>query len=116
MVYKLDYRPSDLLCPATLKWVDAEVGKKRLDECSPIRNCCALSIDSNPEDSSDDTNNTKQGNWIEEITLDLGESAPHLVNFSCLSEQGREFVLPHLKDFIDEVGCDMAKDFIIKLK
>jgi len=116
MVYKLDYRPSDLLCPATLKWVDAEVGKKRLDEYSPIRNCCALSIDSNPDDSSDDTNNIKQDNWIDEVTLDIGESEPHLVKVSCLSEEGREFVLPHLKDFIDEVGRDMAKDFIIKLK
>ena len=113
MVYKLDYRPSDLLCPATLKWVDAEVGKNRLDELSPIRNCCALTINSNPDESSDDT---RQGNSIEEITLDIGESEPHLVKFSCLSEQGREFVLPHLKDFIDEVGCDIAEDFIIKLK
>ena len=111
MVYKLDYRPSDLLCPVTLKWVDAEVGKKRLDEYSPIRNCCALSIDSNREDSS-----TRQGNSIDEVTLDIGESEPHLVKFSCLSEQGREFVLPHLKDFIDEVGCHIAEDFIIKLK
>ena len=116
MVYKLDYRPSDLLCPVTLKWVNAEVGKKRLDEYSPIRNCCALAIDSNPEDSSDYTNNKKQDNWIDEVTLDIGESEPHLVKFSCLSEQGREFVLPHLKDFIDEIGCEMAKDFIIKLK
>ena len=107
MTYKAEYKPSELLCPVNLKWVDFEVGKKRLDESSPIRHCCALS------DCPASGEESEFG--IEEITLDIGETE-HFVQVGMLSKQGREFVDPHVNEFVSEVGADISHSFIIKLR
>ena len=109
MTYKAEYKPSELLCPFNLKWVDFAVGKKRLEELSPLRHCCALFSESNLPDGEDSTT-------IDDIILDIGDDEPHLVNFGMLNSEGRDFILHHVQDFMDEVGIDLSQHFIIKLK
>ena len=114
MTYKAEYKPSELLCPVNQKWVDFEDGKKRLEECSPIRHCCALFNDStSPKQES---NVAKPRFRIEDITLDIGEKEPHLVQVGMLNKQGREFIDPHVNEFVSEVGTEMCSKFVIKLR
>ena len=108
MTYKAEFKPSELLCPVNLKWVDFDIGKKRLEESSPIRHCCAL--------SDCPASGVESKFRIEDITLDIGEKEPHLVQVGMLSTQGREFVDPHVTEFVSEVGADMSHAFIIKLR
>lgn len=114
MTYKAEYKPSELLCPVNMKWVDFEVGKKRLEERSPIRHCCDIFTDSpSPEAQS---NIAKPKFKIEDINLDIGEKETHLVQVGMLNKQGREFIDPHVYEFVKEVGLDMVNYFIIKLR
>ncbi len=111
MTYKAEYKPSELLCPVHLKWVDFQVGKKRLEEFSPIRNCCALfAADEGPNDAA------KPSFGIEDITLDIGEEEPYLIQVGMLNEQGRELVFPVVMEFAKEVGIDLCHYFTIKLR
>ncbi|KAL7537616.1 hypothetical protein ACHAXR_007964 [Thalassiosira sp. AJA248-18] len=114
MTYKAEYKPSELLCPVNLKWVDFEVGKKKLEECSPIRHCCALytSPPTPEEESDDDMPKFKK----DHITLDIGQGEQHFVQVGMLNRQGREYIDPHVNEFVSEVGgLEMCKKFIIKL-
>ena len=113
MTYKAEYKPSELLCPVNLKWVDFEVGKKRLEESSPIRHCCALS--DCPALGVEPTKFAKSKLCLEGVTLDIGEKEPHLVQVGMLNKQGREFVDPFIDEFVGEVGADISHSFIIKL-
>jgi hypothetical protein len=110
MTYKAEYKPSELLCPVNLSWVDFEVGKKRLEEFSPIRHCCAMS------DCRELKEFRESKLRIEEVTLDIGEKEPHLVQVGMLDKQGREIVDPHVTEFVSEVGADFSHAFIIKLR
>ena len=114
MTYKADYKPSELLCPVNMKWVDFEIGKKRLDKCSPIRHCCALSTDS--PSSEQESNVAPPIFRIEDMLLDIGEKEPHIVQAGMLNRQGREFIDPHVRKFVSEVGIDMCSKFVIKLR
>mmetsp|Transcript_34002 Transcript_34002/g.72484 ORF Transcript_34002/g.72484 Transcript_34002/m.72484 type:complete len:673 (-) Transcript_34002:25-2043(-) len=114
MTYKAEYKPSELLCPVNMKWVDFDDGKKRLEECSPIRHCCALFTDSRSVEQS--SNASKPGFKVEDITLDIGEKEAHLVQVGMLNRQGREFIDPHVNEFVSEVGINMCSKFVIKLR
>lgn len=50
MKYKAEYRPSELLCPTTYKWVDAARAQKILLAHSPVHHCCRLYYDDNIDD------------------------------------------------------------------
>ena len=113
MTYKAEYKPSELLCPVHLKWVEYETAKKRLEEFSPVRHCCALYADSSSEEDSDDA---KPKCTIDDIALDIGERGPHIVHVGMLNPSGREFIEPHVNEFVSEVGIDMCSKFIIKLR
>ncbi len=110
MTYKAEYKPSELLCPVNLSWVDFEIGKKRLDDFSPIRHCCALSDCQEPKKFE------QSKLRIEEVTLDIGEKEPHLVQVGMLDKEGREIVDPYVTEFVSEVGADISHAFIIKLR
>ena len=121
MSYKAEFRPSELLCPVHLKWVDFDIGKKRLKEYSPIRQCCSLFVDdstgSNTLDHDEESNPDDATNFrIEDITIDIGEREPYLIQVGMLNKQGREFVSPVVREFAKEVGIDLCRAFIIKLR
>eukprot|EP00797_Seminavis_robusta_P033090 Sro75_g041040.2 (786) ;mRNA; r:27365-29722 len=42
MRYKAEYRPSELLCPTTYKWVDAMLAQRIIQTYSPVQHCCTL--------------------------------------------------------------------------
>jgi len=91
MVYKAEYRPSELLCPSSGRWVDFEVAKQRLDAYSPVRHCCALYVEGegaassgcdggrhdDHDDDDDDVSNaghteSQESSLVERIMLDIG--------------------------------------------
>ena len=114
MTYKAEYKPSELLCPVNYKWVDFESAKKRLEEESPIRHCCALYNE--PPSAKNVSNGAERPRFgVDDITLDIGEKEPHLVQVEMLNKEGREFVAPHVNEFVAEVG-DICHKFIIKLR
>lgn len=120
MSYKAEFKPSELLCPVYLKWVDFDVGKKRLEECSPIRQCCNLFVadsgSSNVLDKEEESNSDDNSNFrVEDITLDIGEKEPYLIQVGMLNKQGKEFVGPFIREFAEEVGIDLCHAFIIKV-
>jgi arginyl-tRNA--protein-N-Asp/Glu arginylyltransferase len=47
MKYKAEYRPSELLCPTTYRWVDAMRAQKIIQANSPTKHCCTLYYDDN---------------------------------------------------------------------
>ncbi len=120
MSYKAEFKPSELLCPVHLKWVDFDFGKKRLEEYSPIRQCCSLfvadstseTVGHEEESTPDETSSFR----IEEMTLDIGEKEPCLIQVGMLNKQGKEIVGPVVREFVKEVGSDLCHEFIIKLR
>lgn len=42
MRYKAEYRPSELLCPTTYRWVPATLAQRILPLLSPVQHCCTL--------------------------------------------------------------------------
>lgn len=113
MIYKAEYRPSELLCPVHFKWVDFEVAKKRLESKSPVRHNCAL--------YEDETNNgsAKEGIFIENIVLDVGDGGfledSNLLTVSMLSREGRRLIDPVIAEYVNEVGLELARKLIVKL-
>ena len=121
MSYKADFKPSELLCPVHLKWVDFDIGKKRLEEYSPIRNCCNLYVTDSASpgvghEEESEHDDDKSNFRIDDITLDIGGKEPCLIQVGMLNKQGREFVGPVVKEFAKEVGIDLCYAFIIKLR
>jgi len=114
MSYKAEFKPSELLCPVHLKWVDFDIGKKRLEEYSPIRNCCNLYV---TDSAITGVDHEEESDFrIDDITLDIGGKEPCLIQVGMLNKQGREFVGPVIKEFAKEVGIDLCHAFIIKLR
>ena len=116
MTYKAEYKPSELLCPVNLKWVDYEAGKKRLEQCSPLRHCCALTDPSTSDEEETEGDRAKPKFRIEDVMLDIGEGEQHLLQVGMLSQSGREYIDPHVNEFVTEVGHEMCRKFVIKLR
>ena len=136
MSYKAEYKPSELLCPATARWVDFEAAKERLDTHSPVRHCCALSL-TDPSDGREGHGNPhhpreRSGRQapIEAVSLNIGSGggggAPlppeagggqqqPSVTVGMLNRQGRAIVTPLVEEFIDEVGPEVSRRCIIQL-
>jgi arginine-tRNA-protein transferase len=116
MNYKAEYKPSELLCPVTSKWVDFETAKKVLEERSPDRHCCALfDVTHSAEDEASIT--AMKQSAVDKMALDIGTSPEEsqVVRVNMLNGQGRELVDPVVKEFVNEVGVDMCSRFVIKL-
>ena len=132
MVYKAEYKPSELLCPTTSRWVDFEAAKKILDEHSPVRQRCTLFTVSKATNKKDDERHsnrsplrcnsayTKQHKsaLLDSMMLDIGDvggkgSPP--ITVSMLNPEGRRIVDPLIREFIEEVGFDVSRRCIIRL-
>jgi len=116
MNYKAEYKPSELLCPVTSRWVDFETAKKVLEERSPDRHCCALfDVTHSAEDEASIT--AMKQSAVDKMALDIGTSPEEsqVVRVNMLNGQGRELVDPVVNEFVNEVGVDMCSRFVIKL-
>ena len=133
MVYKAEYKPSELLCPTTNRWMDFEIAKKILDERSPVRQCCTLFLGSIPkEKNEDDERHSNRSSLrrnslyteehkaalVDSMLLDIGDiggEGPPPITVSMLNPEGRTMVDPLIKEFIDEVGFDVSRRCRIRL-
>ncbi|KAL7497687.1 hypothetical protein ACHAWT_005645 [Skeletonema menzelii] len=116
MNYKAEYKPSELLCPVTSKWVDFETARKVLEERSPDRHCCALfDVPHSAEDETSDAANKQS--FVDKMALDIGTTAEEsqVVRVDMLNGQGRELVDPVVTEFVNEVGVDICSRFVLKL-
>jgi Arginine-tRNA-protein transferase, C terminus len=104
MNYKGDYHPSELLCPTTYKWVDAEVAKAIIQKDSPEHHCCTLY---KAKDASDKTNGAQLvPKTVDEIPIEVGFGTP--VTLGLLHQQGQEIVRPLLQEFMDQAGPEIV--------
>ena len=133
MIYKAEYKPSELLCPTSNRWIDFEVAKRILDERSPVRQCCTLFLDSVPkEKNEDDERHSNRSSLrrtsayteehkaalVDSMLLDIGDIGGQghpPITVSMLNPEGRTMVDPLIKEFIDEVGFDVSRRCIIRL-
>jgi arginyl-tRNA--protein-N-Asp/Glu arginylyltransferase len=109
MRYKIEYRPSELLCPVTYRWVEAEQGKQTLLRNSPQRHYCQLYLDGNAAGSSQEhpqSTSQSQAAVHDTIALDVGAGFPVTLNH--LQPRGRAFLEPILTEFVAEAGIRVA--------
>lgn len=132
MRYKAEYYPSELLCPTHHKWVDAHEAQKILSRDSPEHHCCTLYTE-----GTDPTAAPVTANGTATTTLSsgppMGQSSitltptqtlnrvplivggPSAVTLPMLNTSGQDIVRPLLREFIDEVGSDVAARCTIRL-
>lgn len=110
MRYKADYHPSELLCPTTYVWVDAEQAKETIQRESPERHCCALY--SNGDSAHGSTTvatgvaTTTVTAATDKILMEVGAASP--VTIGMLLPPGQALVRPHLEEFIKEAGAEIG--------
>ena len=132
MVYKAEFKPSELLCPTTSRWVDFEAAKKILDEQSPVRQCCTLFTVAKTTNEEDDERHSNRSSLtcnsmyteqhksalLESMMLDIGDvggKGNPPITVSMLNPEGRAMVDPLVREFIEEVGFDVSRRCIIGL-
>jgi arginyl-tRNA--protein-N-Asp/Glu arginylyltransferase len=109
MRYKIEYRPSELLCPVTYRWVEAEQGKQTLLRNSPQRHYCQLYLEDSATGSSQAhlrSTSSSQAAVLDTIVLDVGAGFPVTLNH--LQPRGRAFLEPILAEFVAEAGIRVA--------
>ena len=115
MVYKAEYKPSQLLCPVHFRWVDFEAAKKRLEHRSPTRHNCDLCDDETAATAAELDHRV----YIENIVLDIGDGVfmgdSSLLTVSMLSREGRKLIDPVITEYVNEVGTELARKLIVKL-
>mmetsp|Transcript_25834 Transcript_25834/g.39595 ORF Transcript_25834/g.39595 Transcript_25834/m.39595 type:complete len:1065 (+) Transcript_25834:180-3374(+) len=133
MKYKAEYKPSELLCPSRAIWTPYEIAKKRIEERSPLRNCCDISstdeelrkiIYVTPCDETScnlsemneyNKHSDDQIDNVNDIIFDIGQGPFMTLDMNMLSKEGQAIIRPILKDFVDEVGVALSRECIIKL-
>lgn len=130
MKYKGDYYPSELLCPKTYRWVDAEVAKKTLLRESPEHHCCTLYKEEADEEKnhggSSGSSSSKRSRTQPPLPLQGGETvvdripmeigAGMLVTIGMLQPEGQDLVRPLLQEFSEQVGPAMAVQCVVNLR
>ena len=113
MSYKAEYRPSELLCPVTHQWVDADTAKSIIRRNSPHRHYCRLY-----HQTGEDTGDSKTDNevyspcgqvtdrMLNRIPLDVG--IDQAVTLDMLQEHGKALVRPIIEEFLKETGEQVA--------
>jgi arginine-tRNA-protein transferase len=112
MRYKTDYKPSELLCPVTYRWVDAEIAKAILIRDSPEHHFCRLYEPRHQAGEKtdltdcqvDDDGNREHHQSIreEDILLDVGLN--QLVRVNMLPPEGESLVRPFLSEYLEYAG------------
>ena len=115
MRYKSDYKPSQLLCPTTFQWVDAEQASQRLQSTAGEHHICTLVEDAPPADRDSQAGATEPpvSQMAKNIALDIG--AGMTVTMDMLQEEGQRVVRPFIEDFVQEAGSQLSRKCILKL-
>jgi arginine-tRNA-protein transferase len=117
MRYKADYHPSELLCPTTHQWVNAEEAKETLLRESPQRHCCTLyknegnSIGTGPPPGPGVDNTAS---IVQQVRMEVGIDTP--VTIRMLQAQGQELVKPYLEEFVKKAGREISLKCIVNFR
>ena len=106
MRYKMEYHPSELLCPTHYQWVDGKAGQSILRQMPNHYGTLYMG----PSPISQETDEEE-----EEVINKIRLSVPSLLTLSMLQPQGQAIVQPHLEEFLHHVGPKIAKECIINL-
>ncbi|GAX20015.1 arginyl-tRNA---protein transferase [Fistulifera solaris] len=109
MRYKAEYKPSQLLCPTTYEWVDADKAVSKLQRESPIKHCCTLAdqpLGHAPEADADAS--------LSQIQMDIGQD--NAITIDMLTPEGQDIVKPILLEFLSEASPRIATQCMIDLR
>jgi arginine-tRNA-protein transferase len=115
MRYKADYHPSELLCPTTHQWVNAEEAKATILRDSPRRHCCTLYQNKGGGSSTPAppaVDNT--ASIVQEVRMEVGIDTP--VTIHMLQPQGQTLVKPYLSEFVKKAGRDISLQCIVNFR
>lgn len=108
MRYKAEYKPSQLLCPTTYEWVDADEAVAKLKRESPIKHCCTLAKQIPEEAPSFDAES-----FLTQIQMDIGQD--NAITVDMLTPEGQEIVKPILHEFLSEASPRVAAQCTVDL-
>jgi arginyl-tRNA--protein-N-Asp/Glu arginylyltransferase len=129
MRYKADYHPSELLCPTTHQWVNAEEAKATLLRESPQRHCCTLYKNKGGTASTRSPPGPSPGPGgidmdvgvgvgvdntayiVEQVRMEVGIDTP--VTIRMLQPQGQELVKPYLEEFVKKAGREISLKCVV---
>ena len=106
MRYKADYHPSEVLCPTTYHWVDAEQAKETMLAKSPVRHCCTLYPNGGGNNDSSEVTPVDYTSVVDKVCMEVGSASP--VTIGMIMAQGQTLVRPHLEEFVNEAGPDIS--------
>eukprot|EP00548_Thalassiothrix_antarctica_P017464 CAMPEP_0194179062 /NCGR_PEP_ID=MMETSP0154-20130528/12581_1 /TAXON_ID=1049557 /ORGANISM="Thalassiothrix antarctica, Strain L6-D1" /LENGTH=285 /DNA_ID=CAMNT_0038894271 /DNA_START=17 /DNA_END=874 /DNA_ORIENTATION=+ len=116
MRYKIEYQPSELLCPTTFRWVDASEARAIIEKESPDHHCCTLAPNDNIDNKAKEQFPSKTNidrKIAKTIPLDVGLES--YVTIDMLQENGQDIVRPLVEEFVSHVGTELSHQFILKL-
>jgi arginine-tRNA-protein transferase len=109
MRYKAEYKPSQLLCPTTCEWVDADEAVSKLQRESPVKHCCTLA-DQPPGHEPDVDADAS----LTQIQMDIGQD--NAITIGMLTPEGQDIVKPILLEFLLEASPRIATQCMIDLR
>lgn len=113
MRYKADYHPSELLCPTTYQWVNAEEAKETILRESPQRHCCTLykneGSSTGPPPGVDNT-----ASIVQQVRMEVGIDTPVVIRM--LQSQGQELVKPYLEEFVKTAGRELSLKCVVNFR
>jgi len=104
MRYKAEYKKSEMLCPSSYTWVDAELAQAKLLKDSPNRHCCVLSTDETV--ASDDHEAA-----MCRIAIDIGQE--ETLTMEMLADSAQEIVRGALEEFVTQAGPETAQQCVL---
>jgi arginyl-tRNA---protein transferase len=113
MRYKANFKPSQLLCPETYKWVPANIAQDRIERLSPLHHCCRL-VPTDETDDSDAAAAERRLVMEQELSLEVGFG--QVVQLVQLQEAARTFLRPFLSDFIKQAGPAVSRQCVIDFR
>jgi arginine-tRNA-protein transferase len=116
MRYKADYHPSELLCPTTYQWVNAEEAKETILRESPDRHCCTLNKkgSSNSSSTSGRPDVDITASAVEQVRMEVGIDTP--VTIRMLQPPGQTLVRPYLEEFVKKAGREISLKCIVNFR
>jgi arginine-tRNA-protein transferase len=111
MRYKVEYQPSELLCPVHYQWKSAELAVPKLQHT--LRHVCALVDVARQGEEEESLEQKRQEQIVKGIVMDIGAGIN--VTIEMLQENGKSVVKPFLQEFALEAGAAICRECILKL-
>jgi arginine-tRNA-protein transferase len=122
MRYKAEYRPSELLCPTTFSWYDLDkrvLALLDLHKFSPLEPHVSLQYQSAMESSSTaDLTEYKprfsnSSRSLNALKLLIRKDYP-ILSWNDITAEGQEVLRPMLTTWLENIGPELAKNFVLR--